>query len=350
LKGHGAAMIKVLADRAKAEKGIKLLFETPVKSLVMDNNRAAGVIAEDKNGNTIKAKAKTVIIAAGGYTNSREMVEKYFSAGKFTTPAIPLKQTGGPIKMAWAAGAAPDGMGIMMGVAAVPGEKIDSQLWAAGVQPYLWINQLGERFCDESIFYNFPFAANALSRQPNGVGYCVFDENTKNYMMEHGIQVGLGDYVPVLTKLAKIEAEIERGVKEGKAFVGNSLEELAEKMGVDVKTFRATVAEYNKCYEKNHDFIFAKDRKYLQVIKKAKFYAVKSSLHAFTTLGGIKINHRTEVVNKEHKVIPGLYAVGNCAGGLYSDGYELYTTGGALGFAVNSGRIAGENALKYIGK
>ena len=68
------------------------------------------------------------------------------------------------------------------------------------------------------------------------------------------------------------------------------------------------------------------------------------------TLGGIKINHNTEVVDKGDNIIPGLYAVGNDASGMYGDSYNIYLSGGTLGFAVNSGRIAGENALKYIGR
>ena len=66
------------------------------------------------------------------------------------------------------------------------------------------------------------------------------------------------------------------------------------------------------------------------------------------TLGGIKINHKTEVLNKSQEAIPGLYAVGNDAGGMYGDSYDVVLSGSTLGFAVNSGRIAGENAAKYI--
>jgi fumarate reductase flavoprotein subunit len=68
------------------------------------------------------------------------------------------------------------------------------------------------------------------------------------------------------------------------------------------------------------------------------------------TLGGIKINHKTEVMDKEENIIPGLYTVGNDANDMYVDSYNSYLSSGTLGFAVNSGRIAGENALRYIGK
>ncbi len=67
-------------------------------------------------------------------------------------------------------------------------------------------------------------------------------------------------------------------------------------------------------------------------------------------LGGIKINHKTEVIDKDFNVIPGLYAGGNSAGGMYGDTYDASAAGTALGFAINSGRIAGEEALDYIDK
>jgi len=169
-------------------------------------------------------------------------------------------------------------------------------------------------------------------------------------MKEQGIQYVIGEFFNILGNLTDIDNEIERGVKEGKVFQGSSLKELAEKIGVDFEAFQSTVDEYNACCEKNYDFIFAKDRKYLQTIRVPKFYEVKLSLAAFMTNGGIRINYKTEVLNKQHKVIPGLYAVGCCAGGLLGDTYEVSTTGGSLGFAVNSGRIAGENALRYLGK
>lgn len=89
-----------------------------------------------------------------------------------------------------------------------------------------------------------------------------------------------------------------------------------------------------------------KDPHYLQPVKKAQIYAIKCTYHIFTTMGGIRINHKTEVLDHAQKVIPGLYATGNCAGGLYNGDYEIFSSRGALSFALSSGRIAGENVLK----
>jgi fumarate reductase flavoprotein subunit len=65
-------------------------------------------------------------------------------------------------------------------------------------------------------------------------------------------------------------------------------------------------------------------------------------------MGGIKINHRMEVLDKEGDAIPGLYAVGADTGGWESDTYCAVLAGSAFGFAMNSGRIAAENASDYV--
>lgn len=99
-----------------------------------------------------------------------------------------------------------------------------------------------------------------------------------------------------------------------------------------------------------HDELFVKNPKFLRPVEVPKFYAFKNMPSDYGTVGGIKINHKAEVLNKECEVIPGLYATGNRANGRLSYEFSLAYTlaGSAIGFAVNLGRIAGENALKYI--
>jgi fumarate reductase flavoprotein subunit len=118
---------------------------------------------------------------------------------------------------------------------------------------------------------------------------------------------------------------------------------------MNAAVLKSTVEEYNKFCEKKHDDLFAKDPKYLWPLKGPKFYAVKAHTLTLGTMGGIKINHRTEVIDKKENVIPGLYAVGYDAGGMYGDSYHgKVASGSSVGFAFNSGRIAGKNAAKYL--
>jgi fumarate reductase flavoprotein subunit len=133
--------------------------------------------------------------------------------------------------------------------------------------------------------------------------------------------------------------------------VADTIEEVARQIKVKPSVLRATVDEYNRFCETGCDEVFGKEPKYLWPLKKPKFYAMKAYTVFLGTLGGVKINHRMEVVDEKERVIPGLYTVGTDAGGLYGDSYcFLPASGTTLGFAVNSGRIAGRNAVRFVGK
>ena len=108
-----------------------------------------------------------------------------------------------------------------------------------------------------------------------------------------------------------------------------------------------TIDEYNHVCKTGKDELFHKNAKYLRPIKQSPFYACRLYPNAIGSLGGIKINYKTEVLNKEDDVIPGLYAAGLDANSIYGDSYAFVLPGNTMGFALNSGRIAGENAAKY---
>ncbi len=346
--GAGKGLVTPLMKHVKAEKNIETRFSTGAKRLVTEKGRVTGVIAEDKEGNRLEFACKAVVIATGGYQDNKEWMARYIEGGEFIGPLIPSEQTGDGCRMAMEVGAAPEGMGVMQGYMAVPGEPVHSQLQHVGIQPYLWINQRGERFCDEGVRWDFPMASNTITRQPGAMGYCILDEESKAYLKEKGTDCSV--VLPPGTPLADIDNELERGITDDKVFEAQSLVALAEKIGVDQGRFRDTVEEYNGCCDKNLDVVFSKDRKYLKPIRTPRFYAVKFGISALITEGGVKINHRAEVIDKEMNAVPGLFAAGCVAGGMMGDTYPLDTSGGSLGFAVNYGRIAGENALKYMGK
>ena len=342
-------LIKPLFKKANKQDTIEILFETEVKSLLLEGGRVAGAVAEDKDGNSIKATAKAVIIATGGYQDNQEWVDKYCKSG-FTRPVVPARQVGSGLRMAWEAGAEPYDMGVMQTIVLVPEEDLQSQLLTAGFQPRLWVNNLGERFVNEAICWKFPMAGNALARQPGASAWCIFDDDSRVVMKEKGVNYVLGEFYDILKNLPDLDQELARGMAANKVFKGDTLDGLASQIGVSADTLRASVDEYNACYDDGYDGLFAKDRVYLDPIRKAPFYAVKLALAAFMTNGGIRINHKTEVLKEDRTVIPGLYAAGCTAGGILGDTYEVSTTGGSLAFAVNTGRMAGESVLHYLGK
>jgi succinate dehydrogenase/fumarate reductase flavoprotein subunit len=354
VKGQGAAVVKTLATSAK-EKGVGLRPATSVKKILKQGERVSGVIVEQE-GDEIEVAANVVVVASGGYASNKEWLKKYsgFDLGVNVFPVGNVDKTGDGIRMAWEIGAAEEGLGVLelYRVGPVgPEFPMMGQLEFIPAQPDLWVSQSGERFCDESIAFSETSSGNANARHKEGYTYSLFDESIKQLILDKGIERGVGEDNLPGTRPANFDRELHAALEKGttELFVANSIEELAGKMGIDPTALKATVDEYNGFCDKGHDDLFAKNPKYLRPLKGPKFYAVKSRTICLGTLGGVKINHNMEVVDKKGKVIPGLYAGGFDAGGMYGDSYCIHDSSGlSSGFAVNSGRIAGKNALRYM--
>lgn len=340
-----ATMNVTLTERAK-ELGVEIMLQTPVKKILKQGEKIVGVMAEDKSGEPIQAMAKAVIIATGGFGNNVDMIKKFtgFEWGKdlasFRIPGV----DGDGIRMAWEVGAAPTDMNLEM-IYMMPGE-FHPAVGEVFRQPHLMVNLLGERFINEEIMPNTTFTGNAIARQKNRMGFTIFDEAIKKIMEE-----GLDDVSNVMRVFdakgfdALLKAMMDGGYKD--VFVAESLDELAAKTGIDAGGLKNTVEQYNGFCDKGYDAQFNKRHSYLRPIRTPKFYAARFLPGAYGSLGGIKINHRTEVMNKDWKKIPGLYAAGTDANTIYGDSYVFILPGNTMGFAMNTGRIAGENAAAY---
>ncbi len=128
--------------------------------------------------------------------------------------------------------------------------------------------------------------------------------------------------------------------------IADSWNEIAEWIGIAPEILKETIEEYNLACERGYDPVLKKDRRYLVPLRKPPYYAIRMGVDYLDTIGGIKVNERMEVLDKEGKAIPGLYAAGIDTGGWVGDTYCIRTTGTTFAFAVNSGRIAGENATE----
>jgi fumarate reductase flavoprotein subunit len=352
---RGSLMIKTLASRAKG-KGVDIRLATPVRKILKEGQRITGIVAE-QDGENLEVAAKAVVIGSGGYANNKEWVKKYtgFDLGVNLFPIGNVDKMGEGIEMAWKAGAAEAGIHVLQlhkgGPVLGLGLSFMGPMECAANQPCLWVNQDGERYCDESIQTNFAFDGNALARQKGKSVFTLFDESLVRYWMEKGMDSGTGRIFPPGSRpdiAGSLREALEN--KAADVFGAGSIEELARIVGVNPTVLKATVEEYNRFCEKGHDDLFAKEQKYLRPLQEPNFYALKCNLVFLGTLGGIKINHKMEVVDKKENPIPGLYAGGMDAGGIYGDSYDVRTCGGTLAFGVNSGRISGKNTLNYIGK
>jgi fumarate reductase flavoprotein subunit len=347
----GYVLGSVMTNRAK-ELGVRFFLETPARRLIKEDGRITGVIAQDKSGEEVRAKARAVIIATGGFSDNPEMIKKYigFEWGRNLFSLRMPGLAGDGVRMAWEAGAAPTEMIMSLNCTLPVGfhPLRHTPAVMAFCQPNLIINLLGERFMNEEVIATNPaFAGNAVTIQKDGCAFAIFDEATKQHYEENGFywrpEPIVGGFDNALKELRENWADFDKHV-----FVADSLEELASKTGINLDALQKTVAEYNIAGEKGRDELFNKNYRFLRPVKQPRFYAGRIAAAGFGSQGGIKINYKTEVLTREFEVIPGLYAAGADANSIYGDTYVFPLPGSMLGFALNSGRIASESALEYL--
>jgi fumarate reductase flavoprotein subunit len=356
VKGGGEAVVKELATRCR-EKNVKIMTATPVSRILSEGGRIKGVLAGE-NGEETRVNAGAVVIASGGYANNKDWIKKYagFELDVNLMPVGNVDKTGDGIRMAYELGADSEGLGTLelyrVGPTG-PEFAMKSTIEYAVVQPDLWVDNRGERYCDESVGFYETSAGNASARQADGSTYSIFDSTTVKRLTENGIDKSHGIDFPPGAKVEGLDKDLDRTIASGstEVFGADSVRELAEKIKINPEKLQATIDEYNESCRKGHDALFCKDPKYLRPIEGPQFYAVRAKTVFLGTLGGIKVNERTEVLDKKGGVIPGLYAVGFDAGGMYGDSYCIREASGlSAGFAINSGRMAGSNAVKYLRK
>ncbi|MGE4466103.1 FAD-dependent oxidoreductase [Sphaerochaeta sp.] len=344
---HGASLIYTMVQKAD-ELGVKVLYETPGKKLILKNGKIAGVEGVDSKGNKVTVNAKAVILATGGFPNNPDMVSKYTRFdGKTVFATAPLEKTGDGIDMAMSAGADTEGWGLMLH----PGtHRPLGPMFAMTWQPSLWVNKFGKRIVDEDVVYSFSLAGNAVERQNGHFVWSIFDDETVKHLSEKGLDNGLGVLIPLGTKIPGLVDEIKGEIAKGNKDVAMSsnIADLAKQIGVDPATLTATVKNYNSYIDNNLDPEFDRDTRGMTHVKTGSFYAVKVLPYYFVSLGGARINERMQAIDSNDKAINGLYVVGCDVGGLYGDTYTLWASGSAFGFAATSGRLAGADAVKYI--
>ena len=354
VKDGGQAVVKALALSAK-EKGVDIRVASPVKQILKGKRGPSGVVVEF-DGKDKEVACRAVVIGSGGYANNAEWIKKYagLELGRTVIPMGNVGKMGDGIRMAWEMGGAEEGMGVLHLIRVAPFAPefpFMNTVEGAAIQPMLWVDPRGERFCDEGIAYYDTSLGNVNSRYRQGYTFCLFDDTIKKHFIEKGVFRGMGTVVHPGCKLHDLNEQLEHFLSlNSKEFFGaNSLEALAIKMEVDPQVLKTTVEQYNTFCAQRWDAEFAKDPEYLIPLNGPRFYAAKARTCFLGTMGGVKINYRTEVVDQYGSPIAGLYAVGLDAGGLHAESYSMRDTSGiASAFAVISGRVAGENAAKYV--
>ena len=314
----GSYMIPLLQENCE-KAGVKMMLDTTANEILTDANGAAvGVKATGASGETVTVNAKAVVLATGGFGANLDMVVKYKPElkGFMTTNAPGIQGQG--IEMAQAIGAATvdmDQIQIHPTVEANTAALITEGLRGDGA---ILINEEGKRFIDEVGTRDVVSAAEIA-------------------------QTGSYSWLVVDQAMVDASSVIQGYIKKGYTVTGATYEELGKAMGVDAAAFAETMEKWNGYVEAKNDPDFGRTS-FANKLDTAPYYAIKVTAGVHHTMGGLKINANTEVLNEKGEVIPGLFAAGEVTGGVHG---ANRLGGNAVADFTVFGRIAGAAASDY---
>ena len=191
---------------------------------------------------------------------------------------------------------------------------------------FLRVNENGERFVNENL--SFEYMSNAIMYQPGAHGYVIMS----------------GD---ILTALEKAKGgapwtpeDMYDSIKEV-LIEADSLEELAEKCGINYENFEKTIARYNELCEIGEDVDFGKNPTALLPVNEGPYYAVDESGCCLVSVNGLRTNAEAQVIGIDGAIIPNLYALGNASGSMFYGTYPHHLSAVSHGRCVTWGYLVG---------
>lgn len=323
----GYAYIHVLGDWINAH-GATILTETRAKHLLMKDNKVVGIEAEKNDGSKVIVHAKAVVLASGGFGANMKMVQKYNAYWKHIDDDMPTTNspaiTGDGIGLGEEANADLIGMGFIQ-LMPVSDPKTGELFTGLQTPPenYIMVNKDGKRFVNE--FAERDTLAKAAIAN-GGLFYLIADDKIK------------------ATAYNTTQESIDAQVKAGTLYRANTLAELAKQIGIKPELLEETIRKYNSYVDKGKDLEFGKSAFNLKC-EVAPFYATPRKPAIHHTMGGLKIDTKAHVIDKDDKVIKGLYAAGEVAGGIHA-GNRL--GGNSLADIFTFGRVAANTISEEV--
>ena len=315
--GVGAYLVTRFLDKLE-ELDVPVLYETKATSLMTLDGAVVGVMAESEEAvYTIHAKA--VVLATGGFGNNEDLIVHFRPdlLGTVTTSAPGV--TGDGILMAEAVGA--DLVDIDQIQLHPTVEQSTSMLITEGVRGdgAILVNQEGKRFINELLTRDVVSAGEL--EQPGSYAYIIFDQHLRD-----GLKA------------------VEKYVSTGIVVQGETIEDLAEQLGIDPAVLAETLKNWNRYVAEQNDPDFGRTTGMEADLSVAPYYAIKIAPGIHHTMGGVHIDTSARVIDINGDPIPGLFAAGEVTGGVHG-GNRI--GGNAVADIVVFGGIAGESAIAW---
>lgn len=360
-----------LYERLSNDYGLDLRLNTKGYELIKsDSGKVTGVKAVKEDGGILTVNADAVIVCTGGFGGDPEKLKAASEMNDYNY--FGLGNTGDGVEMAWAMGADKLGEHVLQihlvdiaNSKAITNNYMGNPVFWVKDTPLFWVNKEGTRFVDESILYDNVLWGNAAFSAGGGY-YAIVDQASVDSFMKNGIPftsayqmngsglmnpAGGNDVNITIDPLPSLQEELDKFIAEGEVvFKGETLEALSELTGMNPVKLKKNVDAYNNAVKTGIDDKFYKDAEFLRFpVSEGPFYAIKVSGSVYGSNGGVRINEDIQAVRADGTPIEGLYVAGADAGGMYDNTYPDLE-GLTMSFAMNSGRIAGENAAAYLEK
>lgn len=328
------------------EAGAEFVFEMPAVQLVQDESGAVtGAICQNKDGEYIQYNASTgVVLATGDVSYNDEYLEEFAPIALKVMMRLcgDLGNTGDGHNMAaWAGAAFQDGPWPTM---------MHPQAAATYHGPFLFINPDGKRFMNEATWVQ----GKCVGVMVNGGAdhaWSIFDANFEQNNTD-SLEFGGGMFWDSFRAVGSTPADasashaetVKKGVETAPDYykTADTIEELIAQLDVPADVALATIEHYNELCDAGEDTDFFKESHFLFPIKQGPFYACKVGPGLLGVCGGVHISDNFEALDKDDNPIPGLYAIGNCAGDIYAYDYPINIQGNSHGRCLVEGKCLGE--------
>jgi len=337
------------------ERGVPLWLDTSLKELILEEGHVTGVLVE-REGKPFRIQArKGVLLAAGGFERNLELREKYQPKPTSTEWTEGCdSNTGDTIPIGEAVGASFD----LMDDAWWSPSLIDPVtrtpriiIYEKNLPGCIVVDSRGRRFMNEAAPYNDAGKAIYRANSPEA-------RTVPAHMIFDGVYRKKYPCGPMMPGRSTPDAMLPKGL-EGEFFQkDNTLEGLAEKIGIDPKGLVETVLEFNEYARSGKDPDFKRgetlqDCYYsvkatgsnpsLAPLEKPPFYAIEMFPGDLGTKGGMRTDTHARVLTEHDEIIGGLYAAGNCSAAAMGGTYP--GAGGTIGPAMTFGFLAAEHAM-----
>lgn len=301
-------------------RGIEVMLDTNVTEILTENHKVVGVKVSEEDGSVQTIKAKAVIIATGGFSANREMVEKYRPDLKGFVTTNHKGATGSGIMILEKLGAGTVDMKEIQIHPTV--EQTTSYLISESIRGggAILVSQKGQRFVNELDTRDKVSAE--IIKLPEHYAYILFDQQVRNE-----------------------NKAVEEYVSHDLVVQADTIKDLADKLSIDSNTLSQTVERYNQFAETKRDEDFGRTTGMRHPINKGPFYAIKIAPGVHHTMGGVTINTDTQVLDTDKHVIQGVFAAGEVVGGVHG---ANRIGGNAVADIIIFGMQAGRKATDYI--